>query len=249
MDAEETDVGGSDGRPVTMTDVFGAVERSVESLIVIRLPETTISAANDAARDLFDDRSATLVGRRFSSLFHGADEVHANIALSALASRAIDSYCARRRLANRADAVARTCVRALDVGGERIALGFAAPADGALPFDVVEERLIAARLIRGPDADAPNSSLVRSSDRHATVENSFTILDRLPPREREIVSALLQGQRTAAIAESMFLSNSTVRSHLSAIFKAFGVHSQTELLSMLRSQSSSAGISAARHPT
>jgi DNA-binding NarL/FixJ family response regulator len=73
------------------------------------------------------------------------------------------------------------------------------------------------------------------------VEDPFTILDRLPPRQREIISALLQGERTATIAASMFVSKSTVRSHLVSIFKAFGVHSQTELLTKLRSQNSPAG--------
>jgi DNA-binding NarL/FixJ family response regulator len=34
----------------------------------------------------------------------------------------------------------------------------------------------------------------------------------------------------------MFVSESTVRSHLSAIFKAFGVKSQTQLITLLRSR-------------
>jgi DNA-binding NarL/FixJ family response regulator len=71
-----------------------------------------------------------------------------------------------------------------------------------------------------------------------TAESPFEVLDRLSTRQREIVAALLQGQRTRAIAASLFVSSSTVRSHLSAIFEAFGVRSQTELLSLLRSQKS-----------
>jgi DNA-binding NarL/FixJ family response regulator len=72
-----------------------------------------------------------------------------------------------------------------------------------------------------------------------TAESPFEVLDRLPTRQREIVAALLQGQRTRAIAASLYVSSSTVRSHLSAVFKAFGVRSQTELLSLLRSENSS----------
>jgi DNA-binding NarL/FixJ family response regulator len=50
-----------------------------------------------------------------------------------------------------------------------------------------------------------------------------------------IVAALLQGKRTATIAREMFISASTVRSHLSSIFRAFGVRSQADLISLLRS--------------
>ena len=67
-------------------------------------------------------------------------------------------------------------------------------------------------------------------------ESVFAVLDRLSARQREIVAALLRGERTSETAASMFLSQSTVRSHLSAIFNQFGVHSQTELLVLLRSQ-------------
>jgi DNA-binding CsgD family transcriptional regulator len=62
-------------------------------------------------------------------------------------------------------------------------------------------------------------------------------LDELPRRQREIVDRLLRGERTASIAESMYISASTVRNHLSHAFAAFGVHSQSELLELLRSGS------------
>ncbi|HUP75575.1 MAG TPA: LuxR C-terminal-related transcriptional regulator [Acidimicrobiales bacterium] len=61
-------------------------------------------------------------------------------------------------------------------------------------------------------------------------------LDNLTARQWEIVSRLLRGQRVPAIAQSMYLSQSTVRNHLSAIFKKVGVHSQTELLRLLRAE-------------
>jgi DNA-binding CsgD family transcriptional regulator len=48
----------------------------------------------------------------------------------------------------------------------------------------------------------------------------------------------LRGKRVATIARMMFISQSTVRNHLSAIFERFGVHSQAELLALLRSQDS-----------
>jgi len=56
----------------------------------------------------------------------------------------------------------------------------------------------------------------------------------LSARQWEITSRLVQGERVATIAADLFLSQSTVRNHLSAIFQKFGVHSQAELLAVWR---------------
>jgi DNA-binding NarL/FixJ family response regulator len=47
------------------------------------------------------------------------------------------------------------------------------------------------------------------------------------------LSRLLHGERVPTIASELFVSQSTVRNHLSGIFERFGVHSQPELLKML----------------
>jgi DNA-binding CsgD family transcriptional regulator len=62
----------------------------------------------------------------------------------------------------------------------------------------------------------------------------FVDLTELTRRQNEIVRRVVEGQRVAAIAEDLFLSPSTVRNHLSAVFARFGVHSQSELLALLR---------------
>jgi DNA-binding CsgD family transcriptional regulator len=61
-----------------------------------------------------------------------------------------------------------------------------------------------------------------------------TALARLSARELDIVTRLLTGDRVPAIAKALFLSPSTVRNHLSSIFTKVGVHSQQELLDLLR---------------
>ncbi|MCU1486703.1 MAG: Response regulator containing a CheY-like receiver domain and an DNA-binding domain [Actinomycetia bacterium] len=55
-------------------------------------------------------------------------------------------------------------------------------------------------------------------------------LRRLTGRQWEVLRRLLRGDRVPVIARDLFLSPSTVRNHLAAIFQLFGVHSQTELL-------------------
>ena len=56
----------------------------------------------------------------------------------------------------------------------------------------------------------------------------------LSSRQWEILSRLLDGERVPTIAKELFISQSTVRNHLSMIFRRFGVHSQAELLEKLR---------------
>jgi DNA-binding CsgD family transcriptional regulator len=61
-------------------------------------------------------------------------------------------------------------------------------------------------------------------------------LGELSSRQWEILSRLMRGQRVGSIAQDLYVSPSTVRNHLSHIFRRFGVHSQRELLDLLRSR-------------
>lgn len=55
----------------------------------------------------------------------------------------------------------------------------------------------------------------------------------LTARQWEVLARIARGDRAPTIAREMHVSPSTVRNHLSAIFKQFGVHSQPELLRAL----------------
>jgi len=55
----------------------------------------------------------------------------------------------------------------------------------------------------------------------------------LSTRQWEILARLVRGERAQEIASSLFLSPSTVRNHLSTIYRKFGVHSQAGLLAKL----------------
>ena len=59
-------------------------------------------------------------------------------------------------------------------------------------------------------------------------------LSELTGRQWEILSRLIRGQRVPTIARELFISPSTVRNHLGAIYARFEVHSQAELLEVLR---------------
>jgi DNA-binding CsgD family transcriptional regulator len=59
-------------------------------------------------------------------------------------------------------------------------------------------------------------------------------LSTLTSRELDIVGRLLGGDRVPAIAQALFLSQSTVRNHLSSAFRKLRVTSQQELIDLLR---------------
>jgi DNA-binding CsgD family transcriptional regulator/PAS domain-containing protein len=59
-------------------------------------------------------------------------------------------------------------------------------------------------------------------------------LRQLSGRELEIVTRLMSGDRVPAIARQLFLSEGTVRNHLSSVFGKLGVGTQQELIERLR---------------
>jgi DNA-binding CsgD family transcriptional regulator len=62
----------------------------------------------------------------------------------------------------------------------------------------------------------------------------LSTLARLTPKRQEIVRRLRAGERVPGIARDTYVSQSTIRNHLSAIFREFGVTSQEELLALMR---------------
>lgn len=103
--------------------------------------------------------------------------------------------------------------------------------------------------VAGPHAPSPTgipSELRRIADRietaavMAALANATDGLDLAPedlsPRQWEVVHRLVRGERVSTIAAKMYLSRSTIRNHLSAIFTKVGVHSQEELLGLYHRQ-------------
>ncbi len=72
------------------------------------------------------------------------------------------------------------------------------------------------------------------TERHALAPESAGVLEQLSPRQQEIALQLLAGKRVPSIARSLYLSPSTVRNHLSAVCRRFGVHSQAQFLDAYR---------------
>ncbi len=58
-------------------------------------------------------------------------------------------------------------------------------------------------------------------------------LQQLTPREREVLVQIAGGRRVPAMAKKLFISQSTVRNHLRAIYRKLDVESQGELVELL----------------
>ena len=61
-------------------------------------------------------------------------------------------------------------------------------------------------------------------------------LDSLSPRQREILSLVVEGQTNAQIGRELFLSESTIKQHLRAAYKVLKVRNRTEAARLLRNE-------------
>ena len=65
-------------------------------------------------------------------------------------------------------------------------------------------------------------------------------LSLLTSRELEVLTKLLAGSRVPAIARNLIVSQSTVRNHLSSMFRKLNVQSQQELIDLFATKKASA---------
>ena len=55
----------------------------------------------------------------------------------------------------------------------------------------------------------------------------------LTDREREVLELLLRGYTYKLVAKDLFISESTVKTHVQSVYAKLGVHSKTELIELL----------------
>lgn len=63
---------------------------------------------------------------------------------------------------------------------------------------------------------------------HHPPDRDTTLMDKLSPRERELLSLLAKGFTNTEIAARLFLSEGTVRNYLSSVFNKLGVTDRTQ---------------------
>ena len=87
------------------------------------------------------------------------------------------------------------------------------------------------------DLGDPDWSNARRSEARRTC--AVPGLEDLTDRQREILTRLLDGDRVTTISRGMHLSASTIRNHLSTLYRKVGVHSQAELIERLHASTHS----------
>jgi DNA-binding NarL/FixJ family response regulator len=133
----------------------------------------------------------------------------------------------------------------------RVRIGSAAPVECSIVvLPMLPAPSVAFALVRvsGRSREAPGSagSLAQilqrfgegvraaSTSRIAARVPAVPGIERLSSRELDVVTRLVHGDRVPTIARALFLSQSTVRNHLSAAFAKLGVADQQELVHLFR---------------
>jgi two-component system nitrate/nitrite response regulator NarL len=117
--------------------------------------------------------------------------------------------------------------------GSCIEAGAAGVLSKSAPFDEVLETLIrAAQRETTLDAAARERMLHSLREHRAEERDRLAPFERLTARERAVLGALMEGQSAETIADTSFVSLTTVRSQIRSIFEKLGVHSQLSAVAL-----------------
>lgn len=196
--------------------------------------------ARRAVRDALQDAGIIVIGEAANG--HDAVELtlhyQADAVLMDVVMPTTDGMTAARRLAERAPHVAVIMLSANDDDDVGLAclrmgaIGFLPKTIGlsslpralmaATAGEAVISRRLATRLVEGARRSSPDGLGVRP------------VRSALTSREWEVLDLLCSGQSTDGIAEVLFLSSETVRSHVKNILRKLGVHNRDEAIRATR---------------
>ncbi|CAM5238824.1 response regulator transcription factor [Streptomyces narbonensis] len=209
-------------------------------------PDVDVSAAGSgpAAMRCLDRGAAE--GRRFDVLLVDAELGAGPVVPASAAARAVPdqaepvvdgiSLVAGVR---RAQPAVRTVVLAEKDDPRRAALALQAGASGWVAKDCSLQRLLA--VVRGvlrDETHLPPALLtgvlreLTAARKHRT--DSERLVESLTPREREVLRCMVAGLGRKAVAERLFLSPHTVRTHMQNVLGKLGVHSTLAAVALAR---------------
>ena len=230
--------------PETARAQLRAVADQLLSPIAVLARDSTVLYANPAAAHSFGQEPKRLVGRKLLEFVHTEDRGRIRHQLTGVTTRRSPGGYTRYRLradpAHRWRVVESTADNLLDDPNVRGIVVMARDvteqlADGGdPPLDVTAARVaqLEQHLARIA-AEVEASGALRRDTREMEAARSEYV-EGLTSRQRDVLGRLMRGDRVPTIAAALFLSQSTVRNHLTALFARFGVHSQAELLTVLR---------------
>ncbi|REK88526.1 DNA-binding response regulator [Streptomyces inhibens] len=208
--------------------------------------DVDVAAAGSAPAALRNlDRAAT-DGRRFDVLLADADLAAPLLAVPAQAAvrEAAPRGCPRDGIAlvsglRTSHPYLRTVVLADRDDARRAAAALQAGASGWVAKDCSLSRLLA--VIRGVLRDETHlpPALLTGVLRELTAarkhrSESERLVESLTPREREVLRCMVAGLGRKAVAERLFLSPHTVRTHMQNVLGKLGVHSTLAAVALAR---------------
>jgi PAS domain S-box-containing protein len=191
-----------------------------------------VAQISSDARQLFGQSPAELIGKSIMELTHPDDATTLLLTFARATTEGRATVQLRLRHHSGTWQAARAVMTVVEPeGAPRFGFGFSgideSGATSRVRIQQLEDHL--RRIAAG----------IQSADALGTSGGSLDVV-RLPAvgelsdRQWDVLSRLVRGQRVPAIATELSVSQSTIRNHLAAIFRKMGVHSQAELLLLLR---------------
>lgn len=109
---------------------------------------------------------------------------------------------------------------------------------GYLLKDMPPNELIAA--IRAVNADAVlispviKSKLVKLIQPDDFNDYRYSMVKELSKREREVLSLIIEGKDNQEISQHLYISEQTVKNHVSTIYSKLGVHNRLQIMKMFK---------------
>lgn len=142
-------------------------------------------------------------------------------------STGLDGLEAARRLADGAPSIA-TVILTMHDSADYLRAAIASGARGFISKDTSREELLGAldRVLGGGVAFPP--ALMRRAVSQPDRNPVFAALERLTPREREVLDAIASGRTNKEIARSLGISPGTVKTHVERLIGKLGVRDRTQ---------------------
>ena len=193
-----------------------------------------IDSISSDVRELLGVEATECLGTSLLDLVHRDDISHVWTHLDS--ERAVPRSHCFVRMRHRDGSWRDVCVLVANLGDTQPAIAFAAigiPSRSNGTADRVRELEL---ILRHIGAEVRAAGVLDDVD-VMPAASDHPQLSELTTRQWEVLSRLLRGDRVPTIAAALYVSQSTVRNHLATIYDKFGVHSQAELLAILRQPS------------
>ena len=214
-DPAHSEVSGVD---LLLDDLLSTLGRTSDAMVAVG-PDMRIVGWNDGATELFGMTADDAIGRPCSSVMCWRDRCG-----DPICERCGDEDVAGDELMPTRDVLGRTA------DGRTLWLN----ATSIVPPPELRDRFRLVHLIRevGLPPELERLVVERLQGWSPAGEEEETVLDRLTPREQEILGLLTEGLDGSAIARDLYLSPATVRNHIQHILEKLEVHSRTEAVAL-----------------